>query len=130
MVCNPESCDCWPLHIEARFTISLEPLKASPHRRRAGFRGFCRAFAFLLPGTAFCQTKAASEASSAHADRYQIVHVYPHDPSAYTPGPVYMEGRLYESTGLNGRSSVQMVDLAGGKVCSATIFLRNILEKV
>ena len=92
--------------------------------------GFCRALAFLLPCTAFCQTKAASEASSAHPDRYQIVHVYPHDPSAYTQGLVYMEGRLYESTGLNGRSSVQMVDLAGGKVCSATIFLRNILEKV
>jgi glutaminyl-peptide cyclotransferase len=51
-----------------------------------------------------------------HSDGYQIVHVYPHDPEAFTQGLVYMDGHLYESTGRNGKSSVRMVDLATGQV--------------
>ena len=47
---------------------------------------------------------------------YRIVHVYPHDPSAFTQGLLYLDGFLYEGTGLNGRSSIRMVDLKSGKV--------------
>ena len=47
---------------------------------------------------------------------YQIIHTYPHDPNAFTQGLIYVDGHLYESTGLNGRSSLRMVDLATGKV--------------
>ncbi len=47
---------------------------------------------------------------------YQVVHVYPHDHSAFTQGLEYRGGFLYEGTGLNGRSSVRKVDLATGKV--------------
>ena len=57
---------------------------------------------------------AASQAFS--ADGYRIVHVYPHDPQAYTQGLLYENGYLYESTGLNGRSSLRMVDLETGRV--------------
>jgi glutamine cyclotransferase len=49
-------------------------------------------------------------------DTYQIVHTYPHDPRAYTQGLIYIDGHLYESTGLNGRSSLRMDDLATGRV--------------
>ncbi|MGC9223318.1 MAG: glutaminyl-peptide cyclotransferase [Terracidiphilus sp.] len=49
-------------------------------------------------------------------DSYRIVHTYPHDPRAYTQGLVYIDGRLYESTGLNGQSSLRMDDLATGRV--------------
>ena len=49
-------------------------------------------------------------------DGYRIVHVYPHDPNAFTQGLVYVDGHLYESTGLNGRSSLRMVDLQTGQV--------------
>jgi glutaminyl-peptide cyclotransferase len=56
-------------------------------------------------------------ASFARADdSYQIVHTYPHDPRAYTQGLIYIDGHLYESTGLNGRSSLRMDDLATGRV--------------
>ncbi|HZP05351.1 MAG TPA: glutaminyl-peptide cyclotransferase [Terracidiphilus sp.] len=48
-------------------------------------------------------------------DSYQIVHTYPHDPQAYTQGLLYQDGHLYESTGLNGRSSLRMVDLDTGR---------------
>jgi len=50
------------------------------------------------------------------ADTYRIVHTYPHDPKAYTQGLIYLDGHLYESTGLNGHSSLRMVDLETGQV--------------
>jgi len=49
-------------------------------------------------------------------DSYRIVHVYPHDPNAYTQGLIYLDGHLYESTGLNGHSSLRMDDLTTGRV--------------
>jgi glutamine cyclotransferase len=53
---------------------------------------------------------------SAAADGYRVVHVYPHDPRAYTQGLVYTDGHLYESTGLNGRSTLRMVDMETGRI--------------
>jgi glutaminyl-peptide cyclotransferase len=54
--------------------------------------------------------------SLAHAaDTYRIVHTYPHDPNAYTQGLVFVDGHLYESTGLNGRSTLRMDDLETGR---------------
>lgn len=58
----------------------------------------------------------ASCTSAIAADTYRIVHTYPHDPQAYTQGLLYQDGHLYESTGLNGRSSLRMVDLETGHV--------------
>jgi glutamine cyclotransferase len=49
-------------------------------------------------------------------DTYRVVHTYPHDPGAYTQGLVFVDGHLYESTGLNGRSSLRMDDLETGRV--------------
>jgi len=59
---------------------------------------------------------AAAPAVPVHADGYQIIHTYPHDPQAFTQGLIYVDGHLYESTGLNGRSSLRMVDLTSGQV--------------
>lgn len=50
------------------------------------------------------------------ADRYRVVHAYPHDPSAFTQGLVYVDGYLYESTGLNGQSTLRKEDLETGRV--------------
>lgn len=47
---------------------------------------------------------------------YTIVNAYPHDTSAFTQGLEFYKGRLYESTGLEGRSTLRTVDLATGKV--------------
>ena len=47
---------------------------------------------------------------------YEVVNVFPHDPSAYTQGLVFSEGVLFESTGLEGRSSLRRVELQTGKV--------------
>jgi glutamine cyclotransferase len=47
---------------------------------------------------------------------YQIVRVYPHDREAFTQGLQFVDGALYEGTGLNGRSSIRKVELETGKV--------------
>lgn len=47
---------------------------------------------------------------------YQIVRAYPHDAAAFTQGLQYVDGVLYEGTGLNGRSSIRKVELETGKV--------------
>jgi len=54
--------------------------------------------------------------ASLPAFTYRIVHVYPHDPNAFTQGLQYADGVLYEGTGLNGRSSIRKVALETGKV--------------
>ncbi len=62
-------------------------------------------------------------------DSYRIVHSYPHDPRAYTQGLLYIDGNLYESTGLNGRSSLRMDDLSTGRVLqSASVPSRYFAE--
>jgi len=50
------------------------------------------------------------------ADTYQIVHTYPHDRNAYTQGLMYLDGHLYESTGLNGQSSLRVEELETGRI--------------
>jgi glutaminyl-peptide cyclotransferase len=47
---------------------------------------------------------------------YQIVKTYPHDRQAFTQGLQYLDGFLYEGTGLNGRSSIRKVKLETGEV--------------
>jgi glutaminyl-peptide cyclotransferase len=48
--------------------------------------------------------------------RVQVVATYPHDPNAFTQGLVLASGRLFESTGLEGRSSLREVELTTGRV--------------
>jgi glutamine cyclotransferase len=46
---------------------------------------------------------------------YKVVKTYPHDTSAFTEGLVYDAGFLYESTGLNGQSTLRKVNLQTGE---------------
>jgi glutaminyl-peptide cyclotransferase len=47
---------------------------------------------------------------------YQVVHVWPHDPEAFTQGLLFRDGELLESTGLYGHSSLRAVELETGRV--------------
>jgi glutamine cyclotransferase len=58
----------------------------------------------------------ATLAPALAADTYKVIHTYPHDPDAFTQGLIFIDGQLYESTGLNGRSTLRMDDLETGKV--------------
>lgn len=46
---------------------------------------------------------------------FKVVKEYPHDVMAYTQGLFFHEGKLYETTGQYGTSSIRTVDLASGK---------------
>jgi len=67
-------------------------------------------FAALLPAA------VAFAAPSIPTYDFKVVHSYPHDPQAFTEGLLYRNGFLYESTGLNGKSSIRKVNLETGKV--------------
>ncbi|GAO39337.1 putative glutamine cyclotransferase [Sphingomonas changbaiensis NBRC 104936] len=58
----------------------------------------------------------ASQPARVPVERVEIVRTFPHDPSAFTEGLLYLDGKLYESTGLEGRSSIREVRLDDGKV--------------
>lgn len=58
----------------------------------------------------------AARASAPPVHTYKIVNVFPHDPRAFTQGLVYLDGVLYESTGLKGQSSLRRVELETGTV--------------
>jgi len=47
---------------------------------------------------------------------YEVVHAWPHDPDAFTQGVVFHDGKLLESTGEVGRSSLRRVELETGKI--------------
>jgi len=84
----------------------MKPLPAIPY----GARRIVFAFtATVLAIPVFAQ-------SVVPIDTFQVVHVYPHDPNAFTQGLVYVDDYLYESTGRNGQSSVRRVDLESGGV--------------
>ncbi len=47
---------------------------------------------------------------------YEVVHSWPHDPAAYTQGLVCHDGKLLESTGRVGQSSLRRVAIENGQV--------------
>ncbi|WP_420644858.1 glutaminyl-peptide cyclotransferase [Candidatus Leptofilum sp.] len=62
-------------------------------------------------------TPATNPPASVPTYSYQIINRYPHDPDAFTQGLLYVDGELYESTGIKRtHSSLRQVDLASGEV--------------
>lgn len=64
---------------------------------------------------------------SAKVERYKIevVKAYPHDTGSYTQGLFWHDGSLYESTGLNGKSTFRKVDLQSGQALTKLPFNRK-----
>ena len=66
--------------------------------------------ALLVAAVAVAATPAPGEYG------YRVVQSYPHDPGAFTQGLLFREGRLFESTGGYGFSTVREVELETGRV--------------
>lgn len=47
---------------------------------------------------------------------YEVVNAFPHDSGAFTQGLIFVDGKLYEGTGQEGRSSLREVELQSGRV--------------
>ena len=57
--------------------------------------------------------------------KLQIVIAFPHDRTSYTQGLFFYDGNMYESTGLNGKSTFRKVDVKTGKALSRLNFDRK-----
>ena len=60
---------------------------------------------------------------------YTLLNAFPHDTAAFTQGLEYYKGQLLESTGLTGRSSLRVVDIATGKISSKINMESNIFAE-
>lgn len=94
------------------FTLNLSKVL----RQRALAAVMALAAAMPTPASALEGSAASALARPPEKIAYTVVNTYPHDRGAFTQGLLYRDGHLYESTGLNGRSSLREVDLATGKV--------------
>jgi glutaminyl-peptide cyclotransferase len=71
----------------------------------------------VAPFVLVCSLLAATTAQAAiPLYGFMVKNSYPHDPQAFTQGLSIRDGYLYETTGMNGRSSLRKVELASGKV--------------
>lgn len=61
-------------------------------------------------------TQRRGAAAAVPVQGYRLIRSYPHDPHAFTQGLLYSGGALYESTGLNGQSTIRKVRLDTGEV--------------
>jgi glutamine cyclotransferase len=73
----------------------------------------CAGIVVLLPATL---SVSAPNPSAVPVAGFQIVARYPHDPSAFTQGLAFDDGKLFEGTGQYGRSTLRQVDLQTGTV--------------
>ena len=65
------------------------------------------------PGPA---SSIAAQRKPAPVQSYKVVATFPHDTSSFTQGLVFAsDGQLYESTGLEGESTLRRVDIATGQ---------------
>lgn len=88
--------------------VKLEEICARPFRI---IRAVSLVIAVAFPFAAHAGQNAAQDVVS-----YEVVHVYPHDPAAYTQGLFFLDGHLYEGTGREGFSSIRMEDVETGQV--------------
>src|SRR5215471_16764684 len=83
--------------------------------------GLCLAVVFLLLSSRpFSPQSRKISATPTPEYSFKVIHIFPHDPAAFTQGLAYRGGFLYEGTGLNGRSSLRKVRLETGKVVQKT----------
>ena len=67
----------------------------------------------LLSG--LCLFLCACSGAQVKQYRVKVLQEYPHQRDAYTQGLFFHEGKLYETTGQYGSSTLRTVDLASGK---------------
>ena len=80
----------------------------------AGADADAEAIAGGLASRALAASSAPAKAIPVYG--YQVVHATPHDINAFTEGFFFLNGYFYESTGLDGHSSVRKVKPETGQV--------------
>jgi len=62
-----------------------------------------------------CGPMMNAQRKPAPVQSYKVIATFPHDTSSFTQGLVFADGQMYESTGLNGESTLRRVDVTTGK---------------
>ena len=71
---------------------------------------------FVILGFALaCAPATVAQRRPAPVQSYKVIATFPHDTSSFTQGLVFADGELYESTGLNGESTLRRVEITTGK---------------
>jgi glutamine cyclotransferase len=84
---------------------------------RVGLRAWSLGVLVLGLGAAAFAAQAQAQAQAVIPTyTAEVVHTYPHDINAFTEGLFYLNGFLYESTGLEGKSTIRKVRLDTGEV--------------
>jgi hypothetical protein len=128
--CGKSSSRCVPGRLapgRGRFqtVAAFRAVKGSFHPGADAFRARS-----LLPGTLYGKMRflivaaalaiaacgPSTQARSIPEYGYEVVHTYHHDPLAFTQGLFYLDGYLYEGTGLEEQSSIRKVKLETGEV--------------
>lgn len=61
-------------------------------------------------------SSVAAQRRPAPVQNYKVIATFPHDTTSFTQGLVFAsDGQLYESTGLQGESTLRRVDIATGR---------------
>lgn len=71
---------------------------------------------FLAAALAWVSLAACAARADTPEYGFEVVRRYPHDSQAFTQGLLYLDGHIYESTGLEGRSSIRKVEVETGRV--------------
>ena len=85
-------------------------------------------FSVLFLALAACSAVPAADTTPAEppVQGYRIEAAYPHDAGAFTQGLFYLDGNLYESTGLHGRSTIRRVRIDDGAVLQSISLPREV----
>ncbi|HZE70285.1 MAG TPA: glutaminyl-peptide cyclotransferase [Pyrinomonadaceae bacterium] len=85
---------------------------------------FAATLALVVTGVINCNTttdkgtavKKVTSEERVPVYHFEVVNAFPHDANAFTQGLVFRQGKLFESTGQEGRSSLREVELETGQV--------------
>ena len=73
-------------------------------------------FGGIISVSYFLNMRSRDNSNAPPLYSYKVIHIYHHDPNAFTQGLVFENGFLYEGTGLYGFSSLRRVELETGAV--------------
>ena len=62
-----------------------------------------------------CAPATVAQRKPAPVQSYKVIATFPHDTSSFTQGLVFADGQLYESTGLQGESTLRRVEITTGQ---------------
>ena len=75
------------------------------------FEAYCNGIGQKRIGSIMIMPKEAPEKFT-----IKIIKSFPHDENSYTQGLIFKDGKLFESTGLNGESRLLLTDIKSGRI--------------